>query len=347
MILVPFSPKGILDNQPTGQNQLSALDDFVRSNASTQSPNPLIFSNLSLVGTLPVQPYPQTQLSAKDDFLRSKESTQLPNPQIIVPIGFVGGLDNQPDQTQLIGTYDFLSSHGSSQTPNPQIIVPIGFEGTLQGQPAQLQLAGACDFLSSKDITQLTNPLIDLRVMKGYTRLHPAGQTWLDGHAFRFLSSPGWDVYVRYDSTITLVQSALGQASYDITITPVNTVQFDETILLVNTASFDETIYLQVTRSYDQTIYLWKTGEQPKTKCVLTEVEDITSTIGKIIIEHPAIKKIEFYDSDDVMISSETNMTDLQKGKIVTKSTSILDINKTLKYIKVTTANNKIHTIYV
>jgi len=75
----------------------------------------------------------------------------------------------------------------------------------------------------------------------------------------------------------------------------------------------------------------------------------ITSTIEKIVIEHPAIKKIKFYDTDNVLIGSESNLTNLQKGKIVTitRSMSILNVNRTLKYILVTTADNKVHTIYV
>ncbi|CAG0981623.1 MAG: hypothetical protein OIN86_09770 [Candidatus Methanoperedens sp.] len=73
----------------------------------------------------------------------------------------------------------------------------------------------------------------------------------------------------------------------------------------------------------------------------------ITSTIEKIVIEHPAVKKIKFYDTDSVMIGSESGLTNLQKGKIVTRSMSILNVNRTLKYILVTTADNKVHTIYV
>jgi hypothetical protein len=264
-----------------------------------------------------------------------------------VPIEFTGIVNGQPDQPQLVGAYDFLTSHASTQIPIPQIDVPMGFKGTLNGQPSQPQLVGVYDFSSGHALIQFTNPLIDNIPIKGYTRLQPPGQTWLNGRQFRFLSSPGWDVYARYDSTITLVQSAPGQVSYDITITPVNTVQFDEEILLVNTVSFDETIYLQVTRSYDQQIYLWKTPEQPPTACVLVEEAEVTSTIGQIVIEHPAIKSIEFYDKNDALIDSETNLTNLQEGRIVTRRLNILEVNKTLNYIKVTTADNKVHIIYV
>ena len=95
----------------------------------------------------------------------------------------------------------------------------------------------------------------------------------------------------------------------------------------------------------------------PSTADALAKVNDyrknfmnlshITSTIEKIVIEHPAIKKIKFYDTDSVLIGSESDLTNLQKGKIVTRSMSILNVNRTLKYILVTTADNKVHTIYV
>jgi hypothetical protein len=47
------------------------------------------------------------------------------------------------------------------------------------------------------------------------------------------------------------------------------------------------------------------------------------------------------------VLNIEADLTDLAKGKIVTRMLNNFNLNKTLYYVKVTTADNKVHTIYV
>ncbi len=140
-------------------------------------------------------------------------------------------------------------------------------------------------------------------------------------------------------------------ASYDMTLELARLTKFDETLFIETSVRFDETFNLQKffygSATYDMRLFIWKTAEQPSSMCVTVESPALASTIGDVVVEHPAIKKVEFYDKNDALVDSVTNLTDLKNGKIVTRISERLDMHKPLSYLKVITADGKVHTIYV
>ncbi|MGB8216211.1 MAG: hypothetical protein WCE94_02825 [Candidatus Methanoperedens sp.] len=147
---------------------------------------------------------------------------------------------------------------------------------------------------------------------------------------------------------ITVILLGSGRFDLRVELTPCRS--FDETVKIFPRTLCDEIIILTATPTviaFDRQLYLWKTADQPALTWLTVESPDICFTKGDIAIEHPAIMKIEFYDTSDALLDTIINLTDLTAKKIVTRKSKTFDIKKTLAYVKVTTADGRVHTVKI
>jgi len=61
-----------------------------------------------------------------------------------------------------------------------------------------------------------------------------------------------------------------------------------------------------------------------------------------ILVHHPAIREIRCYSSEDILMETFTNLTDLNAGRIITRQEVGID-NKA--YLRITAADNKVYTL--
>lgn len=155
-----------------------------------------------------------------------------------------------------------------------------------------------------------------------------------------------------YDSRKLLCNRGIWIGSFrlDEKLQIVPCISFDEFLRILAKSALDETIIITATQTimgFDERVYLWKTSDQPSIFWQAFESSGINFTKGEIVIEHPAITKIEFYDNSGGLIDIATDLTNLKTGKIVTREARNFNIKDNLAYLKVTTADGKIHTVYI
>lgn len=142
----------------------------------------------------------------------------------------------------------------------------------------------------------------------------------------------------------------IGSFRLDARVQLIPCKSLDERLVILARASFDEAITITATPTImglDERLFLWKNPDQPSLIWLTSESWGIDFTKGEILIEHPALTKIEFYDKSDALLDVISDLTDLTAGKIVTRASRAFDIQEILTYLKVTTADGRVHIVFI
>lgn len=84
----------------------------------------------------------------------------------------------------------------------------------------------------------------------------------------------------------------------------------------------------------------------PRTGAVgAMEIQHLTT--GKISVEHPAIKRIEFYDNNGALVGIVSNLTDISAGRIIKRVKEDVNLRAAVSFISVITAADKVHRVYI
>lgn len=75
------------------------------------------------------------------------------------------------------------------------------------------------------------------------------------------------------------------------------------------------------------------------------EIQHLTS--GRLLVEHPAIKRIEFYDKNDALVAQIDGISDFSAGRIIKRVKQDLNLQAAVSYIRVITAADKAQTFYI
>jgi len=85
----------------------------------------------------------------------------------------------------------------------------------------------------------------------------------------------------------------------------------------------------------------------PELSGILGGMETQHLTTGKLLVEHPAIKRIEFYDKNDALVAQIDGLSDFSAGRIIKRVKHDLNLQAAVSYIRVITAADKAQTFYI